>query len=143
MILQEYTKKNQSNIMLLLQKNTDSIDNSVPRVFEALKINEDITLKYKSLAVSDDPTAVEDREIQLKKGQILAIFDEPYVMPEKKLVLYKQTNKDQLLKDDINLLYHNIESGISAPTINVLEKHYGKENIRPEQGSKSKNAPKI
>lgn len=143
MILQEYTKKNQGNIILLLQKNTESIDSSIPRVFEALKINEDITLKYKSIAISDDPTATEDREIKLKKGQILAIFDEPYVMPEKKLALYKQTNQNELLKNDINFLYHNIESGISTPTVNVLEKHYGKENIRPEQGSKSKNTPKI
>lgn len=142
MILNDYAKKNQSNIIVLRQKNIDSIDNSVPRVFEGLKINEDVILKYKSLAISDDPTAIEDREIKVKKGQILALFDEPYVMPDKKLALYKQTNHNELLSDDIKELYEKIESGILQPTVNVLEKHYGKENERPEQNNKSKNIPK-
>lgn len=142
MIITDYINKNQSSVKILQQKNTQSIDKTVPKFFIGITASEDVVLKYKSEAILDDPTALEDKEIKVKKGQMIAIFDEPFIMPEKKLSLYKETTQKGLLNEHIKELFTKIETGQLPPTVNILEKYHGAETA-PEKTNKKQNTPKI
>jgi len=145
MILNEYVKEKQREIKIFKRNESFTDDKTLPKIFNGIIVDENITLEYKSLKIADDPTSKEDMKISLKKGQVLAVFDQPLAISPEKMDMFTIYKEDNLLVEHLKKLFSKIKNGISAPTVNILEKFYGEEGQVQvkEQTHKNKNNPKI
>jgi hypothetical protein len=138
MLLNEYISKNQKNIKTFQHKNPSISDGANPKIFFGVYVNEDKVLKYKSLGIQDDPTSVEDSEIKILKGQTIALFDQPIALSSRSMENYKEVDNKELLSKHIEDIFSKIKKGVLPPTVNLLEKYHGKEDVSPQPERKEK-----